>query len=190
MAKECSGATCMQTIKKKIDAVIVVEGKNDAFKLRQVFEADIICTQGLGMPENVLKDIVEISKHKELIICTDPDGPGNRIRRTISELVPSAKHVYLQTKDAIGKRNVGIEYVDNDIIIEAFNHIVEGSIKKETLSWDEYIDLGLTGLGSNTKRSEVAEKLHIGQANAKTFFQRLNMIEATKEELERILNDV
>ena len=45
---------------KKIDAVIVVEGKNDIHRLRQVIDADMICTYGLSMPKEVLDTMFEV----------------------------------------------------------------------------------------------------------------------------------
>ena len=179
----------MQTI-KKIDALIVVEGKNDEFKLKQVIDADIICTQGLSMPENVLADIVTISKYKDVIICTDPDSPGNKIRQRINELVPNAKHVYFLTEDAKGNNKVGIEHASKEKIIEAFEHIVDSRNDEITLSWNEFISLGLIGVGSSKKREHLAKQLHLGIANAKTFYHRLNMVKATHDELERILKNV
>jgi ribonuclease M5 len=179
----------MQTL-KKIDALIVVEGKNDEFKLKQVLDADIICTQGLSMPDNVLMDIVEIAKHREVIICTDPDSPGNKIRQKITELVPSAKQVYFLTEDARGKNKIGIEHASNEKIIEAFEHIIEAKDDEVTLTWNEYISLGLIGIGSSKRRAYLAKELHLGLANAKTFYHRLNMIKATFNDLERILENV
>ncbi|MDD6467681.1 MAG: ribonuclease M5 [Erysipelotrichaceae bacterium] len=175
---------------KRIDEVIIVEGKNDAHRIHQVIDADIICTYGLSMPQEILDSIVEIAQHRKIIIFTDPDSPGNRIRHKIAELVPDASHVYLQTKQARGNHKVGVEHASLNDILEAFEHVSEGKCQKESLSWKEYIELGLNGgTKSKQKRQQVAERMHIGEANAKTFYHRLNMIQATKEMIERVLID-
>ena len=175
---------------KKIDAVIVVEGKNDIHRLRQVIDADMICTYGLSMPKEILNTIVEVSKTKEVIIFTDPDSPGNRIRHKIQELVPQAKHLYLQTKQARGRNKVGIEHARLEDILDAFNYISEGKPQENSLTWEEFIELGLSGREDSKEiRNALAEQLHIGQANAKTFYHRLNMIQATYEQLERMILD-
>lgn len=180
----------MRIEKKRVDAVIIVEGKNDAHRIHQVMDADIICTYGLSMPQEILDSIVEIAQHRDIIIFTDPDSPGNRIRHKISELVPNASHVYLQTKQARGKRKVGVEHASLEDILAAFDYVSTGSSKEDTLLWSEYIELGLNGgSDSKAKRIKVAERFHIGEANAKTFYHRLNMIQATKEEIERVLLD-
>lgn len=175
---------------KKIDAVIVVEGKNDIHRLKQVIDADMICTNGLQMSKDILQTIKEISKTRQIIIFTDPDSPGNRIRHKIQQLVPSAHHLYLQPKQARTKRKVGIEHASLEDILEAFNYISEGKPEENTLSWQEYLQLGLTGReDSKERRNVLAEKLHIGQANAKTFYNRLNMIHVKFEDLERMIED-
>lgn len=175
---------------KKIDAVIVVEGKNDIHRLKQVIDADMICTNGLQLSKDILQTIKEISKTRQIIIFTDPDSPGNRIRHKIQQLVPSAHHLYLQPKQARTKRKVGIEHASLEDILEAFNYISEGKPEENTLSWQDYLQLGLTGReDSKARRNVLAEKLHIGQANAKTFYNRLNMIHAKFEDLERMIED-
>ena len=175
---------------KKIDAVIVVEGKNDIHRLKQVIDADMLCTNGLNMSKDVLDTIVELSKTRQIIIFTDPDSPGNRIRHRIQQLVPEAHHLYLQPKQARTKRKVGIEHASLEDIVEAFNYISEGKPQENSLTWNEFIELGLSGRSdSKERRNVLAEQLHIGQANAKTFYHRLNMIHATFEQLERMMND-
>ena len=137
---------------KKIDAVIVVEGKNDIHRLKQVIDADMICTNGLQLSKDILQTIKEISKTRQIIIFTDPDSPGNRIRHKIQQLVPSAHHLYLQPKQARTKRKVGIEHASLEDILEAFNYISEGKPEENTLSWQEYLQLGLTGREDSKER--------------------------------------
>ena len=105
-------------------------------------------------------------------------------------MVPSAHHLYLQAKQARTKRKVGIEHASLEDILDAFNYISEGKPQENSLSWQEFLDLGLSGRSDSKERRDVlAEQLHIGQANAKTFYNRLNMIHAKYEEIERMMND-
>ena len=61
---------------------------------------------------------------------------------------------------------------------------------RETLSWQEYIDLGLSGRDdSSSKREIIAKHYYLGKPNAKTLYKRLNMLHLTKETLEAILED-
>ena len=57
----------------------------------------------------------------------------------------------------------------------------------DTLSWSEYLDLGLNG--NRKKREAVCRLLHMGPCNAKTCFRRMNLLGITKEEAERLVQD-
>ena len=75
--------------------VIVVEGKNDKNKLENIFrEAFIIITNGSEISKDTLDTIKEISVNNEVVLCLDPDGPGERIRKIIMEYVPTCSNVY------------------------------------------------------------------------------------------------
>ena len=60
--------------------------------------------------------------------------------------------------------------------------------KKESISYEEFIDLGLSGLKqSQIKRDIVSKKFHIGKCNSKTMFKRLNLLQVKKQDIEEIL---
>ncbi|MCF0110851.1 MAG: ribonuclease M5 [Erysipelotrichaceae bacterium] len=177
-------------MKPRIDDLIVVEGKNDAFRIRQVFDADILITGGLAMPEETMNSLREIAKIRGVIVFTDPDGPGNRIRHAVSEIVPDCKHAYVQAKNSRFGHKVGVEHASPDDIREALQNLSKHQVTEITLSSEDYICLGLSGgIDSKEKRQKVAEALHIGYANGKTFYKRLNMVRADRETVERILAD-
>ena len=70
------------------------------------------------------------------------------------------------------------------------NNLVSGNTGEESLSYDDYLSLGLAGeVDSAQKREIVAEELKIGYGNGKTFYHWLNLVKVTKEDLERILKD-
>lgn len=61
--------------------VIVVEGKSDTAAIRRALEADTIETGGFTLAASTLRKIEAAYKKRGIIILTDPDGAGNRIRR-------------------------------------------------------------------------------------------------------------
>ena len=70
--------------------VIVVEGKSDTAAIRRALEADTIETGGFTLAASTLRKIEAAYKKRGIIILTDPDGAGNRIRRFLTERFPEA----------------------------------------------------------------------------------------------------
>ena len=63
-----------------IQQVIVVEGKSDIARVRQAVDADLIATGGYALRSAVIQDIRAAYEKRGIIILTDPDGPGEKIR--------------------------------------------------------------------------------------------------------------
>src|SRR5690625_7495196 len=85
----------------RIKEVIVVEGKSDTNKVKQAVEADTIETNGSAINQATLQLIKHAQEKRGVIIFTDPDYPGERIRHVINQAVPSCKHAFLPKKEAI-----------------------------------------------------------------------------------------
>lgn len=167
--------------------IIVVEGKNDKNKLASIFkDASIIITNGSEISKDTINTIKELSNNNEIILCLDPDGPGEKIRRTIMENVPKCLNVYADKKNAIStnKKKVGIEHMKKDDILALFENVYKPTYKG-TITFNELYELGL--MDSKIKREKLCQKLHIGYCNAKQLLKRLNMldinIEKIKEEM-------
>ena len=175
----------------KINEVIVVEGKNDTNTLKSYIECDTIETHGTCLSKYTLEYIKKMQAIRGIIIFTDPDIPGNKIRSIINEKIPGCKNAFLARELARGKNKIGIEHANKKDIIDALNNHMTYKESIESLSLEEYIDLGLSGgNGSKAKREYICNKLFLGQANAKTMFKRLNMIGCTKNKLEEIIRSM
>ena len=61
--------------------VLVVEGKMDTVAIKRALEADTIETGGFTLAPYTLRQIEAAYKKRGIIILTDPDGAGERIRR-------------------------------------------------------------------------------------------------------------
>lgn len=171
----------------KVRELLVVEGKHDKDKLERLFDCDIICTNGLGVDDDTMKTIRTCALNQGVIVLTDPDRPGEKIRRQIMEAVPEARHVFIPRRQAIGKRNVGIEYVDDEVLKQSLGKAVTFEKGRESLKWSEYLHSGL--LGNRELREKVCEKLNIGFCNNKTLFRRLNMLAIDEERLRKTIED-
>ena len=171
---------------EKIKEIIVVEGKTDTAIIKKLFDADTIETHGLALDDKTLDYIEEVSKGRGIIILTDPDYPGMKIRNRIIERIPDASHAFVDKKDAIGKKKLGIAEAREEAIIEALKNVVTFSNTKDSISWEEFVDLDI--IGSKDTRQKVYDAFHLGYGNAKTLFKRLNMANISKEDVLKMLN--
>ncbi|MBR2825528.1 MAG: ribonuclease M5 [Solobacterium sp.] len=174
---------------KQIKEVIVVEGKHDTATLKKFFICDTIETNGLSLSEETLQFIKDVQKKRGIIILTDPDSPGNRIRDKINQSVENCKNAFLQKKDARTNKKVGIEHAQENVLIEALENVVTyEKTPTQTITTADFYELGLLGqTNSKQLRNQVGEKLHIGSGTAKTMLHRMNCLKIQKEELERLL---
>lgn len=98
--------------------VVVVEGKNDANKIKSIFpNVNIIITNGSEINKQTIEDIYKASLNDEVVLCLDPDGPGEKIRRKILEKVTNVNQVFAIKSKAISKnkKKIGIEHMSKKI---------------------------------------------------------------------------
>lgn len=166
---------------KKIKEIVVVEGKTDTAVLKELFAVDTIETHGLQLDKATLDIIKEANKTRGIIILTDPDYPGKKIRNQIQDVVPNCKHAFVNKEDAIGKHKLGIAEARKEAIIHALENIVTFGCIQDSISWTEFISLDI--IGNTKRREEVYQAFHLGHGNVKTLFKRLNMVGITKQQI-------
>ncbi|HHX93742.1 MAG TPA: ribonuclease M5 [Tenericutes bacterium] len=166
----------------KIKEVIVVEGSHDKNRLQSILNCDVIITGGSRISDATLKQIETLAKTRGIIVFTDPDYNGERIRKIINEKVGNAKNAFLNRKDAQGKKGIGVEYASDKALKEALSKVITNGGAKDSITWEEYLKLEV--FNNKYLRYKVGELLNIGTVNNKTFFKRLNIFGITKDELE------
>lgn len=170
-----------------IKEVIVVEGKSDTVAVKRATNADTIETNGSAIDEEVLMRIEHAEQTRGVIVFTDPDYPGRRIRAIIEERIPTVKHAFLEKKKTIAKngKGLGIEHAtDEDIrlAIQAVYTIEEQPVF--TIPLANLMQEKLIGHPEARRRRErLSEQLHIGQVNGKGLKKRLEMFRITPEQL-------
>ena len=175
----------------KIKEIIIVEGKNDTNTLQSFFECDTIETHGTHLSKRTLKMIEMANQKRGVIIFTDPDAPGEKIRNTINQHVKGCKNAFIDRKKAKTTKKVGVEHASKEDLYESLTHLMTYAEQlHDTITWSEFLELGCSGKeNSSDKRRILEEYLHLGKSNAKTLFKRLNMIQVTKEECIKILGE-
>jgi ribonuclease M5 len=169
----------------KIKEIIVVEGKDDTTAIRQAVNADTIETNGSAINAETIEKIKLAKSTRGVIILTDPDFPGQKIRNTISEQVPGCKHAFIPKEEAIHKhgKGVGVEHASRDSIRRALKdaQLMQGSTMEE-ITYEDLLASGLIGgEGAKVRREKLGKLLKIGYTNGKQLHKRLMVFEISKE---------
>lgn len=178
----------------KIKEIIVVEGRDDTTAIQRAVAADTIETNGSAVSKETLLKIKHAQEKRGVIIFTDPDYPGERIRKIVNDNVPGCKHAFVTKSDALPKkgRGIGVEHASPAVIQAALKeaHIMNESLQEE-ISVDDLISAGLIG-GPKAKgrRERLGEILRIGYTNGKQLHKRLMMFEIKQEEFAEALNKI
>lgn len=167
-----------------IKEVIVVEGKDDVAAIKRATDAEIITTGGFGLQSHVIDRIKTAAKRRGVIIFTDPDFAGEKIRSIISSKVPGCKHAFLPKEQALKNGDIGIENATPENIMLALKRARSESIEKTNeFTQNDLLFNGLIGFdGAAYRRDELGKILGIGYGNAKQFLSRLNNYGVTREE--------
>lgn len=175
---------------KKIKEVIIVEGKHDIDFLETFLEADFIKTDGTSLPD-ATKELIKSCDERGIIILTDPDSPGEKIRLEVSKLCKNVKHGFIRAKNARYKHKVGVEHTTKEEVLEALDNLISYENYNENITNNDLMDLGLIGSDNSSKlRYSVQERLHLGKGSAKTFLKRVNMLNITKEDLAKEISKI
>jgi ribonuclease M5 len=175
-----------------IREIIVVEGKDDTAAVKRAVEADTIETGGSAIGEDVLRRIELAAERRGVIIFTDPDHAGERIRRIVAGRVPGCKHAFLPREQAERDGKFGVEHASPDAIRQALAAVrterPEEDAGAEIVDWDDLVAAGLVvHPEAARRRQELGRRLGIGYANGKQFFRRCRMLRITKRELDEAL---
>ena len=121
-----------------IKETIVVEGKFDKEQLKKVTDAPVICTGGFTLytDKNIIRAIRIMAQKTGVIVLTDSDSAGFRIRSYIKQCVGdrgTVKHAYIPTvkgkekrKPAPGKEGLlGVEGMTEELLSEILKSVTE-----------------------------------------------------------------
>lgn len=150
----------------KINEAIIVEGKYDKIKLSSVVDAVIIVTNGFRIFKDAEK-LALIRYYAEktgIIILTDSDSAGRKIRGYIKGAVKNGKITNVYIPDIFGKEKrkekpsaegkLGVEGIDVETLISAFEKsgvcASEESTRKQDITKSTLYELGLSG-GKNSR---------------------------------------
>ncbi len=174
---------------KEIKEIIVVEGKTDKAYLLTFLKADILTCNGSAIDGFSIEYLKQLADTRGVIILTDPDYPGTKIRNEIADKIPNCKHAFIDKSKAIKHNKVGVAECDKDEILKALeNKITFNNIKNENpLTNSDLMNLNLVGQNSKINKEKVCNYFHLGHCNAKTMLKRLNLLNITYNQLKESL---
>lgn len=177
----------------RVREIIVVEGIHDKQAVERVIEGDIWVIGGDRIAERFLRELERASASRGVIVLTDPDGAGERIRKRIGSRIPHCKHAFLPRREATSVHGLGVEHASDQAILKAIQQVRPTVIPpgEATFTMDDLLVNGLAGQPfSALARERIGDALGIGTGNAKAFLRKLNALGITRSEWECALTTV
>ncbi|WP_339022752.1 ribonuclease M5 [Spiroplasma endosymbiont of Crioceris asparagi] len=169
--------------------IIVVEGKTDSQKIQSLYNEKICFfeTGGLSLNEKKINTLKQLSNNNEIIVFTDPDGPGLKIRDKInSSLNNNCKNAFINKKN-IKSKKIGIAEANDDDIKFALNNLIKFSETTKTISWEDFLNYDLF---KKNNRVKIAQKFKWPEEiNSKRLFKWLNMCQLSLNDIKEIIKN-
>ena len=182
-------------MKTESDELVLFHQTRKFYIFPLIFQVVYIFLQITWQPE-LLKlsfNFKELSKERKIIILTDPDYPGLRIRNIINQEIPNAYNAFVSRDKASNGKKLGVAETPIEEIVRALENARVFSLEKEeklyTLS--DLYELGLVGqINSSFLREKVYKRYNLGYGNAKTLIKRLSSLGINKDELKEYLKEI
>lgn len=175
------------------ERAVIVEGKYDKIRLSSVIDGLILTTEGFGIFSDKEKQklIRKLAEEKGLLVLTDSDAAGFRIRNFLKNIVPEEMILHAYIPDIYGKEKrkntpskegkLGVEGVDTRTLETALMRCgafqsADGRAAKREIAYADLYEAGLSGKeGAAEKRRELLISLGLpARLTGKSFLQVLN----------------
>lgn len=175
-----------------IKEVIVVEGRDDITAVKKAVEAEVIAVGGFGINKRVIDRIQEAQKRKGVIVLTDPDFAGEKIRKIIAKRVPGIKHAYISRAEGTKEGDIGVENAVPEAIIKALQEAkATTGEKREEFNINDLMFFKLSAdPRAKVRRELLGKELRIGYGNANQLLSRLNNYGINKDEFVEAIKKV
>lgn len=179
----------------KVKEVIVVEGKDDTKQILKAVNADTYETNGSAISDADLARLKKLQASRGLIVFTDPDFNGERIRKIISQAIPGVKHAFIKRADGVPTEahgSLGVEHATPAVIKTALAHLYTQAVMPAvTFTKQDLQAAGMTGQADSRKRRErLGQLLGIGYGNGKQLVHRLNMFQVSRADFDNAVKQI
>lgn len=172
--------------KTNIDGVLIVEGSNDVSYLSSFVNALFFITNGYDLNDRKIEFLKEAAKANKLIIMTDPDEAGEKIRNKLKETI---KPIFDTKIDKITRKNTkkcGVAELTKECILSTLEPYISSNPSTVT----HYDLVSLLSLSKKPKdiREKLVDKYRLIDGNNKALENQLNILKISKEEIEEFIN--
>lgn len=191
----------------RLKQAVIVEGKYDKIKLESIIDAVIIETNGYGIfkDKEKLALIRCYAKKTGIIIMTDSDSAGFKIRNYLKGAVPEGNIINVYIPDIFGKEKrkekpsaegkLGVEGVKKYVILQALEKAgvcaEKTDEKKDVITKYDLYEYGLSGRENSSQiRRQLLKRLDLPELlSVSAMLDVLNTI-TDRHELESILSEI
>ncbi len=162
--------------KIRTDDILVVEGKYDRIRLSALVDGIILETDGFAVfSDEERKQLLKtLAKDRRIILLTDSDAAGFRIRHYIASFLPADKVKHALIPDVYGKEKrkatpskegkLGVEGMDSAVLLDVLQKAglnrTEDEERPDPVTTADLFTWGLTGTQESSKRRrELLKKL-------------------------------
>jgi ribonuclease M5 len=188
----------------KLSQTIITEGKYDKIKLKSIIDANIITTDGFAIYNDEKKRalIAAIAAKTGIIVLTDSDSAGRRIRNFIKNIAAGAEITNVHIPKVSGKEKrkaspskentIGVEGIDKDLLLAAFERFGFGEGAPEQgrkITKADFVADGLSGGQDISKKREwLCYRLDLPYMPSNSLLECLNIL-AGYEEYKKIVEE-
>ena len=169
----------------------VVEGVTDEDKLKKAGCKYVIRTGGVFIQADIINLIKMTSKVRKIVILTDPDGPGEKIRYLVKKELDSNSWIDLKA-DAKNSKKVGIAQMKMKDLVELLKPFLDHDNKSNEIppyAIYSLYEMKLTGDNSSTNKEHLEKNLGIHIPSSKTLCMYLNMLALTVNQIDNLKSE-
>lgn len=172
--------------KLKIEKLILVEGKYDKIRLENIVDSNIFVLNGFKIfnDTNAIETIKSLADDREILLLTDSDTAGYKIRVYLSKVLSSKKitHVFIPQIKGKEKRKeqcsaegyLGVEGVSDEILLSVLSKYAVSKIIKDEITTTDLFNLGYMGVsGAKERKNELLRFLGVQTNISNTFLLRI-----------------
>lgn len=186
---------------------IIVEGRYDKARLASLIEGDILQTDGFQVfsDKKKLALIRRLAAEEKVVILTDSDRAGFRIRGHIAGALPPEKVIHVYIPEILGKERrktkpsaqgtLGVEGMEAEVLREALRKagVLEGEEQppRKAITKGDLYRLGFSGgEGSAALREALRQRLNLPRGIGANALPGILTRLVTPEELEELAEEL